>query len=197
MLSNPSVELAKQVPINVRQFISDLGRNALNTDFFDQTITQSDLNSREKRALIEARKRAEKRGSTSIEYQDYQTSTDGGSVYADVDSSKGNIYSKEKDPHGLAPVKKLFNSSYALKTTFGQMNFNKNEDGTYTYEDQYNFNNADGGGIKGWWEGAKEQGFDVYGQIRNIATNFGSKEGDGAKVKIRMKRGGYKSKYGW
>jgi len=190
-LLHPTSLFKKQLPINLRQFTYDLFGG-------DETVTENDLNSREKKALEKARKNAEKRGSNKIEYQDYQTNEDGESVYADVDSSKDNQYSKEKDPHGLAPVKKLFNSSYALKTTFGQMAFKKNKDGTYTYDDQYNFNNATKeGGIKNWWEGAKKEGLDVYGQLRNIATNFGSKPGEGSKVKIKMKRGGYKSKYGW
>ena len=173
-----------QIPINIRQFTHDIFGGK-------ETITEEHLNWREKKALEEARKRAEARGSSSIEYQDYQTTDEGESVYSDVDSSVDKQYSKETD-HGLAPLKKLLNTDYALKTTFGQIGFTKNDDGTYTYTDQYNFNNANKEGWKGWKKGVKQQGWNLYGQLRNIATNFGSMGGTGSDVRIKLRKGGRK-----
>jgi len=174
--------LKNQIPLNIRQFTADLVGS-------EDSINLNDLNYREKAALEEARKNAEKRGSSVIEYQDYGTHLD----------DEGNSY---QDPYddvgggaGTQAVTKALNPSYSLKTTFGQMGFKKNKDGTYTYTDQYNFNNATGEGVKGWWEGAKNKGLDLYGQVRNVATNFGSADKKGAEVKINMRKGGYRSKY--
>tara|TARA_R110001592_G_scaffold38886_2_gene128077 strand:+ start:288 stop:1820 length:1533 start_codon:yes stop_codon:yes gene_type:complete len=171
-----------QIPLNVRQLTADLVGS-------EDSINLNDLNYREKAALEEARKRAEARGSSRIEYQDYGTHLD----------DEGNAY---QDPYadvgggaGTQALTKSLNPSYSLKTTFGQMGFKKNKDGTYTYTDQYNFNNATGGGVKGWWEGAKTKGLDLYGQVRNVATNFGSENKKGAEVKINMRKGGYRAKY--
>ena len=171
-----------QIPLNVRQLTADLVGS-------DDSINLNDLNYREKAALEEARKRAEARGSSIIEYQDYGTHLD----------KEGNEYQSSHDDvgggAGYQAVTKSLNPSYSLKTTFGQMGFKKNKDGTYTYIDQYNFNNATGEGVKGWWEGAKEKGLDLYGQVRNVATNFGSENKKGAEVKINMRKGGYRAKY--
>ena len=170
-----------QIPLNVRQFSADLIGS-------DNSITKSDLNYREKQALENARKNAEKRGSSVIEYEDYGTHLD----------DEGNAYQTPYDDvgggAGYQAITKSLNPAYSVKSTFGQMGFKKKKDGTYTYNDQYNFNDATGEGWKGWKKGVKKKGFSIYGQLRNIATNFGSKEGEGSKVKIKMQRGGYKIK---
>jgi hypothetical protein len=175
--------VVNQIPLNVRQFTSDIFGG-------DSDLTSDDLNYREKEALENARKNAEARGSSVIEYEDYQTQKEGESQYADVGGGGGS-----------APAKKFFDPNYSVKTTFGQIGFTKNKDGTYTYSDQYNFNDATDNegdsGWKGWKKGVKKKGFSIYGQLRNIASNFGSEEGEGSKVNIKMQRGGYKSKYGW
>lgn len=159
------------VPLNVRAFASDLIGN--NITGRHSEINESHLNENEKLALTKATKTAESKGRNYIEYDDYNT----GSAYNDVGGGSESA---------LAPITKFFNPNYSMKTTFGQMGFKPNEDGSYTYTDQYNFNDANTADSKEetFLEGAKAGGKSVYGQARNIATHYGSGSGSGSKVNI-------------
>ena len=160
-------KLQNMVPINVRAFASDLmGR--------DRDITERHLSKKEKEALTAARERAEARGSDRIEYKDYSTGDD---PYADVGG--------DNEESTWDFVKKNFDPNYAVKTTFGQMGFKKNEDGTYEYNDKYNFNNAKEGGMEAFQKELEENpDLTSYQKLRLLAKYQGSGPGEGANVKI-------------
>ncbi len=176
------------LPLNVRQFTYDLfgGKDDL---------TEAHLGSAEKRALNEARKRAEKAGRNYITYKDWETH--GEYEEGEVDEELRDVGGGDPD----APVTKFLDPKYALKTTFGRINFTKNDDGTYTFTDSYNFNDATGKGIEGVIEDIQSGRHNdpkyggLYSYLRSIGRHFGSAEGEGSKVKITMDSGGLYKKY--
>ena len=100
-----------------------------------------------------------------------------GSQYADVGGggSAVDFFGKVADP------------SYSLKTTLGQAKISKDEKGNTIVTDRYNFNDSDGEfSVLGLIKGIKNAGLSPYAQIRNIAREFGSGQGEGAEVKINL-----------
>ena len=155
----------------------------------DRDITESHLSKREKEALTAARQRAEERGSSSIQYEDYDT----GSKYDDIGGrgftggGKGN-----KKDTTMNLIKRLFNPGFSMKTSFGAMGFKKNEDETYTYTDQYNFNDAKEGGMEGYRKELEDRrtackhDLTTYQKLRLLAKYKGSGEGEGSNVNVRI-----------
>jgi len=160
--------IQNKVPINVRALAGDvLGR--------DRDITERHLDDDEKEALLEATKNAEKRGSDRIEYKDYGTNSQYGDVGGDNEESTMDLLKRMTDP------------KYALKTTFGQMAFTKNDDGTYSYQDRYNFNDAKEGGMDAFKQELKDNpDLTTYQKIRKFAKYQGSGPGEGSKVNITL-----------
>jgi len=184
-LADPARFFADQIrkrviPLNVKQYLASL------TGIGKQNIDASDLSRKEKKALEEARKNAEKRGSKTIEYEDYQTH---------IDKKTGKPYQNQYEDVGggdpNAPITKFFDPSYSVKTTFGQLDYSKKDDGTYVYTDKYNFNERKNKPSKTFIESAKEKGLDPYAQARNIATYFGPGPGEGGDVNIKLQTGGF------
>lgn len=83
---------------------------------------------------------------------------------------------------------KIFDPSYSVKTTLGQVNYTKNDDGTYTYTDKYDFNERKNKPSKTFIESVKEKGLDPYAQVRNIATYFGPGPGEGEMLILNFKQ---------
>ena len=155
------------LPSNVRQFLYDLSGG---TDSF----TEKDLKSKERAALINVVRTAQKRNSAIIEYEDYET-TDRGNQYADVGGGGSSILSKVSDP------------AYSLKTLIGQAQITKDEQGNTLIVDQYNFNNAaEEFDLVDFSKGVAKSGFSLYKQARNIGTYFGSGKGEGSPVVINL-----------
>ena len=75
------------------------------------------------------------------------------------------------------------------KGIYGSVHFKKNEDGTYTYTDQYDFNDAKEGGMQDFRDEVarrEEEGdpLTAYQKVRLFAKYMGSGPGEGANVKI-------------
>ena len=69
----------------------------------------------------------------------------------------------------------------------GQAKISKDEKGNTIVTDRYNFNDSDGEfSVLGLIKGIKNAGLSPYAQIRNIAREFGSGQGEGAEVKINL-----------
>jgi len=162
--------LKKIVPTNVRMLAYDLtgGKDSL---------TEKDLREEEKLALIEAAQKAKNKGESSIAYADYGTQEKGKSQYADVGGGGG----------ALDFFSKLNNPEYSMKTTIGQATIEEDKEGNTIIVDQYNFNNADEEiSFSRFLSGVRNAGFSPYAQVRNIAREFGSSEGEGSEVRINL-----------
>ncbi len=158
------------IPTNVRQFVYDLFGGT-------ETLTEKDLKKSEREALKEAALRAQSQGKQAIEYADYGTQQKGESQYADVGGG-GNA---------LDFVSRVFDPEYSMKTTIGQARIEKDDDGNTIIVDRYNFNDSDDKfSFTGLMAGVKRAGFNPYAQIRNIARELGSGEGQGSEVRINL-----------
>ena len=158
------------IPINIRAFVSDIFGGG-------KDINENSLTKAERTELANVVKRAQEQGKSKIEYADYSTEGDSQSQYADVGGGggAGDFFSKVTDP------------AYSLKTTLGQAKISVDEKGNTIVTDQYNFNDSDGDfSVLGLIKGIKRAGLSPYAQIRNIAREFGSGEGEGAQVKINL-----------
>lgn len=160
------------IPLNVRAFANDLMGN-------DSEINERHLSQAEKDALQSAREKAEKAGKNFIEYGDYDTDSQYGDVGGDNNDTTAKLAARLLDPN------------YSAKTTFGQIGFKKNEDGTYTYTDKYNFNNAKEGGMEAFNKELEENpNLTAYQKLRKLAEYKGSGPGEGAEVNITYGKGG-------
>jgi len=159
-----------RIPINIRAFVSDIFGGG-------DEINENSLTEAERKELANVVKRAQEQGKSKIEYSDYATEGNKQSQYADVGGGggAGDFFSKVTDP------------AYSLKTTLGQAKISVDEEGNTVVTDQYNFNDSDGDfSVLGLIKGIKRAGLSPYAQIRNIAREFGSGEGEGAQVKINL-----------
>jgi LysM repeat protein len=158
------------IPINIRAFVSDIFGGG-------SEINENSLTKAERKELANVVKRAQEQGKSKIEYADYATEGDKQSQYADVGGGggAGDFFNKVTDP------------AYSLKTTLGQAKISVDKKGNTIVTDQYNFNDSDGEfSVLGLIKGIKNAGLSPYAQIRNIAREFGSGEGEGAQVKINL-----------
>ena len=160
------------IPLNIRAFLGDI---------FGQSgeINENSLSKAERAELVNAVKRAEDSGKNALEYADYGTQEEGKSQYSDVGGGGGatDFFGKLSDP------------AYSLKTTLGQARIEKDAKGNTIVVDQYNFNDSDGDfSVLGLIKGIKNAGLSPYAQIRNIARELGSAEGEGSQVKINLGR---------
>ena len=154
------------VPINVRAFASDLLG-------LDRDITERHLSKQELAAITAAREKAEAAGRSYIKYDDWD------------EIELPNAQDEESSESNLDFLRNLTRPSYNTKTTFGRMGFEKNDDGTYTYTDRFNFNDAKGGGFSAWRQALKDQpNLSMYQKLRKLGTYLGSGEGEGANIKI-------------
>jgi murein DD-endopeptidase MepM/ murein hydrolase activator NlpD len=169
-LENPVRNEDPLIPTNVRQFVYDLFGGS-------ETLTEQDLKQEEKEALRKAALRAQRQGKKAIEYSDYGTQTEGQSQYADVGGGGG----------ALDFVTKVFDPEYSMKTTVGQARIEQDDEGNTIIVDRYNFNDSDDKfSFTGLMSGIKRAGFSPYAQLRNIARELGSGEGEGSEVRINL-----------
>jgi len=158
------------IPLNMRAFLGDIF--GMGSDINENSLTKA-----EREELRKVVQRAQSSGKDRIEYIDYGTQGNKGSQYADVGGggSAVDFFGKVADP------------SYSLKTTLGQAKISKDEKGNTIVTDRYNFNDSDGEfSVLGLIKGIKNAGLSPYAQIRNIAREFGSGQGEGAEVKINL-----------
>ena len=158
------------IPLNMRAFLGDIF--GMGSDINENSLTKA-----EREELRKVVQRAQSSGKDRIEYIDYGTQGEKGSQYADVGGggSAVDFFGKVADP------------SYSLKTTLGQAKISRDEKGNTIVTDRYNFNDSDGEfSVLGLIKGIKNAGLSPYAQIRNIAREFGSGEGEGAAVKINL-----------
>ena len=158
------------IPLNMRAFLGDIF--GMGSDINENSLTKA-----EREELRKVVQRAQSSGKDRIEYIDYGTQGEKGSQYADVGGggSAVDFFGKVADP------------SYSLKTTLGQAKISRDEKGNTIVTDKYNFNDSDGEfSVLGLIKGIKNAGLSPYAQIRNIAREFGSGQGEGAEVKINL-----------
>lgn len=137
------------------------------------SISEKSFNDDEKGVLYNLIKTAESNGQSYVTYKDYPTGNQGVKQKAtDTDSEGNNIKGSPE---------------LTIKRTLGQFSFSKVGD-SYVVSDKYNFNDA---GEKSFSEkiadvvdGFKDKSTSAYAKIRKVATNFGSKEGEGSDVKV-------------
>jgi len=169
-LANPVRNEDPLISTNVRQFVYDLFGGS-------ETLTEKDLKQEEKEALKKAALRAQSQGKKAIEYADYGTQAKGQSQYADVGGGGG----------ALDFITKVFDPQYSMKTTIGQARIEQDDDGNTIIVDRYNFNDSDDKfSFTGLMAGIKKAGFSPYAQLRNIARELGSGEGEGSEVRINL-----------
>jgi nucleoid-associated protein YgaU len=158
------------IPLNMRAFLGDIF--GVGSDINENSLTKA-----EREELRKVVQRAQSGGKDIIEYIDYGTQGEKGSQYADVGGggSAVDFFGKVADP------------SYSLKTTLGQAKISQDEKGNTIVTDKYNFNDSDGEfSVLGLIKGIKNAGLSPYAQIRNIAREFGSGQGEGAEVRINL-----------
>lgn len=150
------------------QFVIDLA-NA------PSTITESSLTESQTDVLKQAIENAKSKGQTYVTYKEYPNQLSGvARVNPQTDAQGQNIISVDDET--------------VVKRIIGQFSFIE-QNGNYIISDRYNFND---GGQKSFLEGIEyiKEGFQsdntTYSNIRRIATVFGSKEGEGAEVKITI-----------
>ena len=154
------------IPTNIRQLFFDVFGG-------DSTVTEDNLKSKEIEALKSAVTSARKRGSSAIEYEDYQTQAEDESQYADVGGG-GSMLGKIADP------------AYSMKTFIGQGGITKNDKGETIVLDRYNFNDAVDGNLLDYLKDVRKAGLSFYDQARAVGRHFGSAPGEGSPVAINL-----------
>ena len=183
------------VPASVRALGKDVVQNYFGVEQKDKKdITERHFSKRELEALAQARARAEADNRDYIDYQDYNTGGEGAGRFDDIGGAGftggwGGNKKTEESPGILGLLKRTFDPAYSMKTTLGGVHFKKNEDGTYTYTDQYDFNDAKEGGMQGYRDEVARREKDgdpltAYQKVRLFAKYMGSGPGEGANVKI-------------
>jgi len=164
------VKKDKLIPLNMRQLVYDLfgGSNDLTEDDLDTEELETLKSLINPKVLQKGR----------LEYKDYKTTDKPELVYSDVGGG------------GLTnPIIKSFkNPAYSLKTTLGQTSVYKDADDNIIVEDAYDFNDAEGRfTFDSFINDLKAIKSDpLYFLPRKAAKYFGSKPGEGSKIKINL-----------
>jgi hypothetical protein len=143
----------------------------------EKTLSPATLN--KLRSIVETNV---KKGKMTLDYSSYFPKLTK-EEQLEVSGGMGNNSSSKKDK-----LKKLMSPEGFLQNTLGQANIIQNEDGTYTVTDTYDFN--DQGKSFSVFEDLKTRGIDPYSIFRSIGRNYGSQDGTGSKVKIKLNDGG-------
>ena len=186
ILTRSSSGATEAIPLSIKLALGDFtGFKSIGV------ITEQDLTTDELVALRKIALANYRRGKMRIDYADYKTMT-GNNPYSDITS----INAPTTGTGNTDRFYKLFqNPSYVLKTSFGAATLVV-EDGKLYVVDQYNFNDAESAQsgksrmqiVHDWYLGAIQSGRNVYKQMRNMGTYYGSQEGQGPSVKILIKQ---------
>lgn len=160
----------KLIPLNMRQLVYDLFGGS--DDLTEKDLDQEEFNTLKSLITPEVLQKGR------LEYKDYKTTDKPELVYSDVGGG------------GLTnPIIKSFkNPSYSLKTTLGQSSVYKDADDNIIVEDAYDFNDAEGRfTFDSFINDLKAIKSDpLYFLPRKAAKYFGSKPGEGSKIKINL-----------
>lgn len=137
------------------------------------TITEKSLSKSNLKALKQIVSRVVSEGRYTLGYDDYRTS---GDKFADV----GGV--------GESPLrtaaKSFTNDDYILKTLLGQATIKKIDDKNFEILDTFDFN--DHGQSFGVVDDLSKRGPGPYQVARSVARNYGSSDGNGQKVRIKI-----------
>ena len=174
--------MQNMLPINARAFASDIIGNVTGIDSFKSDITEKHLSDYEKLAITTARERAQANNRNFIGYNDYFPAEENIEVPSSEAWDGSDVKHEESNSQFLENV---MDPRYATKTTFGRMSFKENPDGTYTYNDQFDYNDAKEGGFSAFKEDLKNNpNLTMYQKLRKAGTYLGSGPGEGAKIDI-------------
>lgn len=150
------------LPDNLDQMMYDIIGGE--KEFNEHTLDTSTYN-----ALKNIVKENVSKGKMTIEYGDYKTS-----------ANKNDDVGKKS-----TSISKMWgDDNYILKTILGQSNIIDKGNGVYEVQDQYNFN--DKGKSFGAIDDIQKRGFSPYQIVRALSRNYGSREKQGSKVRIRI-----------
>jgi hypothetical protein len=168
------------IPLAVNQLFYDISGG-------EAPITENSLSEKELNELRQGVRNNLKKGKTTLDYGDYGAG------------------SKKLGASNSYNLKTAFEPSINLSRTLGRANINIAGNDTIV-TDRYNFNDAaktrDGKtsieNLKNYAKEAYKTGNNIYFQMRNLGSHFGSPEGEGSPVKINISQkanGGYLKSY--
>ncbi len=200
--ANTSTKGAKKLNSEVVSYLRDKSplpenTNALFADIMSgkKDITEQSLSPSTLVALRDIVKNNLTQGKTTISYSDYGTSADANAdVGGTASKNKGEVKKEDgvlskvsNKVYGVVAdaVKMTTDEKYILKTLLGQANIVKIDDNTYEIQDSFDFN--DKGKSFGVIDDLKKRGYSPYAIVRALGRNYGSQDGQGSKVKIKIK----------
>jgi hypothetical protein len=150
--------------------------NALISDVLQgkEKITEKTLSKSNLDTLKEIVKANVSKGKFNLEYNDYGTSKNKNSDVGGAGS---------EGPMSML-TKSFTNDAYILKTLLGQAGIRKIDDKTYEVIDTFDFNDA--GTSFGIFDDLKKRGISPYAIARSVGRNYGSPDGQGQVVRIRI-----------
>ena len=200
--ANTTTEGTKELNSKVVSYLRDKSplpenTNALFADIMGgkKDITEQSLSPSTYVALRDIVKNNLAQGKTTISYNDYGTSAD---ANADVGGTASPAKGKVNKESGILSkvsnkiydtakdvTKMTTDEKYILKTLLGQASIVKIDDNTYEIQDSFDFN--DKGKSFGIIDDLKKRGYSPYAIVRALGRNYGSQDGQGSKVKIKVK----------
>jgi hypothetical protein len=142
-----------------------------------EDITNKTLSKSENAAMKNVAKRVIDSGKSATEYTSYfpELSREEALAVSGGNSKKG----------GSSGLKRMLSPEGQLQNTLGQSSVKKDSEGNIRVKDTYDFN--DKGSSFGVIDDLKKRGVSVYNIARAIGRNYGSADGQGAKVDLRYK----------
>ena len=160
------------VPLNVKSLFNDVTG-------IQSTIDRKSLRPNQLEALQKIVRENLGKGKSTIDYADYNTER-----LSNADGTGGEQNSK------MSTYDKMTDPNYLLKTVVGRGKIMVTPENDTLVMDQYNFNENDGAGnIDKMMEAINKNG-SAYNVARQIGSNYGSQEGEGANVLINTNEKG-------
>lgn len=160
------------VPLNIKSLFNDVTG-------IQSTMDRNSLTDDQLKALQKIVRENLKKGKNKIEYNDYNTET-----LSNADGSGGTENSD------MSTYDKMTDPNYILKTVVGQGDIMVTPKNDTLVMDQYNFNENDGTGNLSKMMEAIKKNKSAYNVARQIGSNYGSQEGEGANVLINTNEKG-------
>ena len=166
------------IPLQIKSLWNDI------TGSNPNSMDSGSLDDKEMDALQKIVRENLKNGRDKIMYKDYETDH--------LSESDGTPYTGPDGPGTMSTYDKLTDPMYKLKTTLGQAKIIVTPQNDTLVMDTYDFNNNDGtGSFAKLKESLQEEGrMTPYNIARQIGTNFGSKDKEGATVLINTNEEG-------